>query len=33
VLSEKLTQADRDCVNGTKALVTICDGEVVFSRQ
>ena len=33
VLSEKLTQADRDCVNRTKALVTICDGEVVFSRQ
>ena len=32
LLSENLQDADRDCLKDTQVMLTICDGEVVFSR-
>jgi len=32
LLSENLQNADRDCLKDTQVMLTICDGEVVFSR-
>ena len=32
LLSENLQNADKDCLKNTEVILTICDGEVVFSR-